>query len=97
MEQEEIIDERKQRKPRSKKQIIFRWVKIIVLLYCVIGIALFYLQEKFLFHPTELSRDHQFKFNVPFEEVNIPINNTDTVNMVKFFPKDSIRKGVVVY
>lgn len=97
MPQEEIIEENQQQKPRSRKQIIFRWAKIIILIYCIIGIALFYLQETFLFHPVELSRDHQFKFDVPFEEVNIPMNNTDTVNMVKFFPIDSIRRGVVLY
>ena len=76
---------------------IFRWLKIIVLIYCIIGIALFYLQEKFLFHPEKLSNAYVYHFKVPFEEVNIPINNTDTVNMIKFFPADSVREGVVVY
>lgn len=85
-------------KPRlTKKQNLLRWLKIIILIYCGIGIGLFYLQEKFLFHPTQLSRDHVFKFNTAFEEIDIPINNTDTVNMVKFFPANSIRKGVVLY
>ena len=79
------------------KKKIFRWIKVIVLLYSIIGIALFYLQEKFLFHPEKLTRDHVFRFDMPFEEVNIPFNETDTMNMVKFFPKDSIRKGVVLY
>ncbi|MGC4100086.1 alpha/beta hydrolase [Ferruginibacter sp.] len=79
------------------KKKIFRWVKLIVLLYSLIGIVLYYLQEKFLFHPEQLSKDHVFKFDTPFEEVNIPFNEADTVNMVKFFPKDSIRKGVVIY
>jgi alpha-beta hydrolase superfamily lysophospholipase len=34
---------------------------------------------------------------MPFEEINIPFNNADTLNMVKFFPTDSVRKCVVVY
>lgn len=82
---------------------VFRWLKIILIIYCIIGIVLYYLQEKFLFHPTKLPRDYKFGFhylysrNIPFEEVNIPINITDTVNMIKFFPEDSIRRGVVVY
>jgi uncharacterized protein len=97
MAQEETVNGNRQRRPRTRKQLIFRWVKIIILIYCIIGIALYYLQENLLFHPTPLSRDHQFKFDMPFEEVNIPMNNTDTVNMVKFFPKDSVRKGVVLY
>jgi uncharacterized protein len=82
---------------------IFRWLKIIILLYSLIGIALFYLQEKFLFHPEKLPADYKFGFHyiysrdIPFEEVNIPFNNTDTMNMVKFFPEDSVTKGVVLY
>ena len=82
---------------------IYRWLKIIVLLYCLIGIALFYLQERFLFHPEKLSAAYVYHFpqgpagNVPFEEINIPFNSTDTINMIKFFPADSVRKGVVLY
>lgn len=76
---------------------IFRWLKVIVLIYCVIGIILYTLQEKFLFHPEKLNSAHVFNFKLPFEEVNIPMNETDTVNMVKFFPADSVRRGVVVY
>jgi uncharacterized protein len=80
-----------------KRKIIFRWIKIIVLLYSIIGIALFYLQEKFLFHPEKLAANYVFKFDTPFQEINIPFNEVDTVNMVKFFPKDSVRRGVVLY
>jgi len=76
---------------------IYRWLKIIVLLYCLLGIALFYLQERFLFHPEKFSNAYVYHFNVPFEEVNIPFNSTDTINMIKFFPADSVRRGVVVY
>ncbi len=81
----------------SLKHKVFRWVKVVVLLYSIIGIALFYLQEYFLFHPEKLSKDHVFTFDVPFEEVNIAFNEVDTVNMIKFFPKNPLRKGVVIY
>lgn len=81
----------------NKRKVIFRWLKVIVLLYSVIGIALFYLQEKFLFHPVAVARNIPWKFDMPFEEIDLPINNTDTVNLVKFFPKDSVRRGVVLY
>lgn len=80
-----------------KQKIIFRWVKVIIILYCSIGIALYYLQEKFLFHPEKLSGAYVYDFKVPFEELNIPFNNTDTINMIKFFPADSLRRGVVLY
>jgi len=58
---------------------------------------MFYLQDYILFKPEQFAKDHVFHFNVPFQEVNIPFNETDTMNMVKFFPKDSVRKGVVLY
>jgi hypothetical protein len=76
---------------------IFRWLKVIILIYCVTGIILYTLQEKFLFHPEKLNSAYVFNFKFPFEEVNIPMNETDTVNMIKFFPADSVRRGVVVY
>ncbi|MEP7109098.1 MAG: alpha/beta fold hydrolase [Ferruginibacter sp.] len=76
---------------------LLRWIKIIVLLYCLIGIALFYLQDHFLFHPSPLARNYQYRFDSPFAEVDIPLNKTDTLNMVQFFPTDSIRRGVVIY
>ena len=79
------------------KKKIFRWLKIILLIYATIGIALFYLQEKFLFHPEKLSSSYRYHFDQPFEEINLPFNETDTMNLVKFFPRNSIRKGVVVY
>jgi alpha-beta hydrolase superfamily lysophospholipase len=79
------------------KKKIFRWVKRLIIIYCLLGIALYYLQDYILFHPKKLDDNYVFKFDQPFEEVNIPVNKTDTINLVKFFPKDSIRRGVVLY
>jgi len=81
----------------NRKKIIFRWVKIIVLLYSAIGIGLFYLQDYILFHPTVIQRNVPWKFDVPFEEADLPYNETDTINYVKFFPADTVRKGLVLY
>ncbi|MDQ6904213.1 MAG: lysophospholipase [Bacteroidota bacterium] len=83
-----------QKKLRRK---IFQWTKIIILIYCSAGIALYYLQEKLMFHPIALPPDYQFKFDIPFEEINIALNEKDNLSLVKFFPPDSIPKGVVVY
>ena len=80
-----------------KKKIIFRWIKVIIICYSAIGIILYYLQGYFLFHPQKLATEHVFRFDVPFKELNIPFNDKDTLNMVKFFPKDSLSKGVVLY
>jgi hypothetical protein len=79
------------------KRIVFRWLKVIIILYCGIGIALYYLQRKFLFHPQKLDQDHVFSFKGLFEEVKLPVNKEDTLCMIKFFPTGNYRKGVVVY
>lgn len=67
------------------------------MIYCLVGIAIFYLQDKFLFHPVKLAADHMFTFKIPFREVNVPLNTTDTISLVKFLTTDSIPRGVVVY
>ena len=81
----------------NRKKIIFRWVKVSILLYAVIGISLFYLQDYFLFHPVVIERNIPYQFDVPFKEVDLPINETDTLNFVQFFPKDTVSRGVVLY
>lgn len=75
---------------------IFSWIKIAIIVYCSIGIALYYLQEKFIFHPTPLPASHAYKFSTPFEELNIALNKTDTINLIRFTPKGT-REGAIVY
>ncbi|MBS1736305.1 MAG: alpha/beta fold hydrolase [Bacteroidetes bacterium] len=80
----------------TKKRKWMRAITIIAFFYGSIGIALFYLQQKILFHPDQLSSDFQFHFDKPFKEVNIPMNGRDTINMVQFLPTGP-PKGVVLY
>jgi len=85
-------------KPKvSTGRKIYRFTIVFTLIYCSIGIALYHLQERLLFHPKALPQDFQFKFDTPFKEVNIPMNETDTLNLIQFFPSDSVPKGVVIY
>ncbi|HEY5408939.1 MAG TPA: alpha/beta fold hydrolase [Ginsengibacter sp.] len=88
---------KKDKTTRTPKQKFLRWTRIIIFIYGSAGIALYYLQEKLLLRSTPLSADYQFKFNVPFKEVNISLNATDNLNLVQFLPQDSTRKGVVLY
>lgn len=88
---------KKNKATRSRKQKIIRWTKIGIFIYGVAGIALYYFQEKLLLHPAKLALDYQFKFNLHFKEVNIPLNTTDNLNLVQFFPNDPKPKGVVLY
>lgn len=82
---------------QERKKKWFRIIKLVILIYCGIGIILYSLQEKILFHPQSLPADYTFKFNQRFEEIKIPFNRTDTVSMVKFYPADTISRGVVLY
>jgi hypothetical protein len=81
----------------STRRKIYRVAIVVTLIYCSIGIALYHLQEKLLFHPELLPKDFQFKFGIPFKEVNIAMNKTDTLNLIQFFPRDSAPKGIVLY
>lgn len=74
-----------------------RRLKIFILIYCGLGIALYYTQEYILLHPKKLDSHYSFSFKQPFEELNIAFNKTDTLNMVKFLPTDSVRRGIVIY
>ena len=75
----------------------FGWLKIIIIVYFTLGIVFYFLQDKFLFHPVPLPADYAYHFDRPFHEVNMIINKNENVNFVQFFPKDSVRKGVVLY
>lgn len=82
---------------RQTAKRVLRWIKIILFFYVVIGIALYFLQLKILLHPVVYQQDYVYHFSVPFKEVNIPINRHENFNIVQFFPKDSVKKGVVLY
>lgn len=75
---------------------VYSWIKIIIIVYCVGGIALYYLQDKFLFHPKKLAPDFAYNFPVKSEEIYIPINTTDTVHILRLYPKEKA-KGAVIY
>ena len=80
---------------RSRR--IRKWIIIIAGIYIAIGIALYFLQEKFLFHPEKLAADHVFQFSIPFKEVNLPVTDEKNLSIIQFTVPDSVRKGVVLY
>jgi alpha-beta hydrolase superfamily lysophospholipase len=76
---------------------IFKWAKIIIIIYGAIGTALFYLQDTFLFHPKKLPAWHVFSFDIPFRELQVPFNKEDTMSLIQFSPTTGERKGIVIY
>lgn len=81
----------------KNKQRIFRWVKIAIAIYAILGIALYYLQEKLLFHPVAIHADSSYHFLQPFTEANILLDKETRFNIVQFPPADTPAKGIVLY
>jgi len=76
---------------------LWKWGKIILVIYILGGITLYFLQDYILFRPVSLKRDHNYDFPEKHKDINIPINENSNLNIVQFFSADSITKGVVLY
>ena len=81
----------------SYNNTIISIIKWVIILYVLLGIGVYFLQNLFLFHPVKLDRNYQFVFSVPFQEIDIPFNETDTINVIKFLSIKSVTKGAVIY
>jgi len=75
----------------------WRWLRIVIIIYCVVGIALYYLQDHILFHPVQINPKQPYEFTAPHKELNIPYSASSTINIVQFLVPDSLEKGVVLY
>lgn len=64
-------------------------------IYLAGGIALYFIQDKLLFHPEVLPANYQYKFDVPFEELLIPVNKKVKLSAVMF--KAERPRGMVLY
>jgi uncharacterized protein len=74
-----------------------KWLKILAVIYFLGGVALYFLQDRILFHPVSLKKDHQYNFPGRHNEVNIPLSQSVNLNIIQFLPKDSVVNGVVLY
>lgn len=79
------------------RKIIFRWTKLVILVYCSIGIAVYYLQDRFILHPTKVEAGKRYAFTQPFTELNLNYDPETNINIVEFRTTDSIAKGVVLF
>lgn len=76
---------------------IKRWVIVLLLIYIVIGVVLYVVQDRLVFKPRALPANYVFAFKQPFEEVNLAVNAQKNINIIKFTVADSIQKGLVLY
>lgn len=80
-----------------RKKKIIKWLKVLVIIYVVGGIALYFLQDAILFHPLSLNRSHKYNFKEPHQELRMGLNDKDTISLVSFSSTDTLHKGVVLY
>jgi pimeloyl-ACP methyl ester carboxylesterase len=67
------------------KKKIFRWLKIGLLVYAVVGIAVYYCQEKIFFHPEPVDGRFVYDFGgQPYKEVNLRYDKETVLNIVQF-------------
>jgi len=79
---------------RSKWRKRIGWALIT---YLALGLLLYQLQDRILFQPVELRTKDRFEFSFPHEDMLIPLNEEDSLHMVRFVPTTSAAKGVVLY
>jgi len=79
----------------STKKIIFRTLKLLLIVYLFICIGLYFFQEKLIFFPDKLDKNYKFSFDQPFEEINIKTQSGKLLSGLLF--KSDSSKGVVFY
>jgi uncharacterized protein len=81
----------------ANKVKIIKWAKWAIIVYCAIGIALFYLQNNFVLHPQKLANNFIFTGGGKYTESFININENTTINVVNFLSTDTVTRGIVLY
>ena len=81
----------------SVSRRVLRKLRWALLAYALLGIAIFLLQDRFLFRPVALSPDHRYDFGIPHRERNIRFSGSATINIVEFPAPVETRRGIVLY
>jgi pimeloyl-ACP methyl ester carboxylesterase len=71
--------------------IVYYIIGGIVLLF----IAVYFLQDLFIFNPEKLRADFQFKYDVPFRELNFDVKDGVRINGLHFYRNQP--KGLILY
>ena len=77
------------------KKGLFKLLKLILALYIIVCGLLYAFQEKLIFFPQKLEKNHQFSFNQKFEEINIKTIDGIYLNGLLF--KSDSSKGLIFY
>jgi pimeloyl-ACP methyl ester carboxylesterase len=80
----------------NRKKII-NIIKIVLIVYALVGTALYFFQEQLLFHPVAIAADSTYHFQQPYKEQFIQLDEESKLHLVQFTVPDSLNKGVVLY
>lgn len=83
--------------PVSRKRKWIRLLNILLVIYLLIGVAAYFFQDRFLFHPEIIAKEKKFNFPVPYKETNVVLDEAYTMDVVQFLTDDSLAKSVVLY
>ncbi len=61
----------------------------------VLSILVYFIQDRFIFKPEKLPADFQFRYDVPFHEVNFDVSPGVRINGLHFYRADP--KGLILY
>ena len=82
------------------RKIIFRWVKVVLLVYAVIGIVFYYVQDALLLHPVKVPAGQSYHFSQRFTELDLNYDKETSLHVVELKatdrPADSPATGVVL-
>ena len=70
-------------------------VKIAAIVYLIVCVVLFFIQEKLVFFPQKLPGNYQFQFNQNFKELHFTTTDNKRLNGVLF--KADSSKGLIFY
>jgi pimeloyl-ACP methyl ester carboxylesterase len=79
----------------TAKMLLLRTLALVVIFYVLICVLLYFFQERLIFFPEKLSKDHRFRFPQPFSEVNIETGQGAMIHGLLFTASAS--KGLVFY
>lgn len=73
-------------------------LKVVLLIYALIGIAGYYLQDLLLLHPVSIPAGDSYQINQPYREIQLPVDSNTSFHFIQFTPPDdTLTKGVVLY
>ncbi|NNF02550.1 MAG: alpha/beta fold hydrolase, partial [Bacteroidia bacterium] len=70
---------------------------VIVVLFIIGNLWTYPFQQYFIFRPEKLNAEYKFKFEYPFEEINLKTKGGGLINALLFRTQEQERKGVVLY